>query len=63
MSGGAGGVAMALRFRVWVFLDGQEYACRLQADFVGQERIMGRDVLNRLEALFRGPVGEVVVNP
>ena len=25
--------------------------------------IMGRDVLNRLEILFRGPAGEVVVNP
>jgi hypothetical protein len=27
------------------------------------ERILGRDVLNRVEILFRGPVGEVVVNP
>jgi hypothetical protein len=35
----------------------------LQADFVGQERILGRDVLNRLDVLFRGPAGEVVVNP
>jgi len=25
---------------------------------VGGERILGRDVLNRLEILFRGPVGE-----
>src|SRR5438128_8052406 len=41
-------------FRVWVYLDGQEYPCRLQADFVGTERILGRDVLNRLETLFRG---------
>lgn len=63
MSGVAGGAAMALLFRVWVFLDGQEYACRLQADFVGQERILGRDVLNRVAALFNGPSGEVVVNP
>src|SRR5205807_1313834 len=37
--------------------------CRLQADFVGSERILGRDVLNRLEILFRGPAGEVVANP
>jgi hypothetical protein len=29
MSGIAGGVAMTLQFRVWVFLDGQEYPCRL----------------------------------
>jgi hypothetical protein len=28
-----------------------------------RERILGRDVLNRLEILFRGPTGEVVVNP
>jgi hypothetical protein len=35
----------------------------LQADFVGNERILGRDVLNRLEILFRGPSGELVVNP
>src|SRR5438552_16098588 len=45
------------------WLDGQDYPCRVQADFVGSERILGRDVLNRLEILFRGPVGEVIVNP
>jgi hypothetical protein len=63
MSGVAGGAALVLLFLVWVFLDGQEYPCRLHADFAGRERILGRDVLNRLEALFRGPAGEVVVNP
>jgi hypothetical protein len=63
MSGVAGGAALALLFLVWVFLDGQEYPCRLHADFTGHERILGRDVLNRLEALFRGPAGEVVINP
>jgi hypothetical protein len=63
MSGVAGSSVVTLQFRVWVYLDGQEYPCRLQADFVGQERILGRDVLNRLEALFRGPAAEVVVNP
>ena len=31
--------------------------------YAGQERILGRDVLNRLEMLFRGPTGEVIVNP
>src|SRR5439155_10723847 len=45
MSGVAGGLAMSLLFPIWVFLDGQEYPCRLQADFVGRERILGRDVL------------------
>jgi hypothetical protein len=63
MTGVAGGSALALLFLAWVFLDGQEYPCRLHADFSGQERILGRDVLNRVEALFRGPASEVVVDP
>ncbi len=63
MAGVAGGTAPTLHFRVWVYLDGQEYPCRLQADFLGTERILGRDVLNHLEMMFRGPAGEVVVNP
>jgi predicted aspartyl protease len=63
MGGVAGSSTATLAFLVWAWLDGQEYPCRLQADFVGNERILGRDVLNRLEILFRGPVGEVVVNP
>ena len=63
ISGVAGDSAATLAFQVWARLDGQEYPCRLQADFVGSERILGRDVLNRLEMLFRGPAGEVVVNP
>jgi hypothetical protein len=62
--GGVGGSsATTLGFLVWVFLDGAEYQCQLHADFVGHERILGRDVLNSLEVLFRGPSGEVVVNP
>ncbi len=63
IGGVAGSSAATLAFLIWAWLDGQEYPCRLQADFVGRERILGRDVLNRLEILFRGPVGEVVVNP
>jgi hypothetical protein len=63
MSGVAGGSARTLGFQVWVHLDGKEYQCQLYADFVGHERILGRDVLNSLEVLFRGPSGEVVVNP
>lgn len=62
--GGIGGPAAAtIGFPAWVWLDGHEYPCQLQADFVGQERILGRDVLNRLDVLFRGPAGEVIVNP
>jgi len=63
MSGVAGGSASTLSFLVWVHLDGTEYECQLLADFVGSERILGRDVLNSLEVLFRGPSGEVVINP
>lgn len=63
MGGVAGGTAPTLFFRVWVYTDGQEHPCRLQADFLGNERILGRDVLNRLEVLFRGPSGELVVSP
>jgi hypothetical protein len=63
ISGIAGGRAVTIGFLIWVWLDGQEYPCQLQADFAGHERILGRDVLNRMDILFRGPAGEVVVNP
>ena len=63
IGGVAGGSMASLAFRIWVSLDGQDYPCRLQADFDGRERILGRDVLNRLEILYRGPTGEVVLNP
>jgi hypothetical protein len=63
IGGVAGGTAATLGFQIWVQLDGQDYPCRLQADFAGSERILGRDVLNRLEVLFRGPIGEVVIDP
>ena len=63
IGGVTGGSAATLAFRIWVRLDGQDYPCRLQADFHGSERILGRDVMNRLEILFCGPAAEVVVNP
>jgi predicted aspartyl protease len=63
ISGVAGGMAVTIGFLIWVWLDGQEYPCQLQADFAGRERILGRDVLNRIEILFRGPSGEVILNP
>lgn len=63
ISGVAGSSAATLAFLLWAWLDGREYPCRLQADFVGSERILGREVLNRLEIVFRGPAGEVIVNP
>jgi len=64
LMGGVGGTAVAtVVFPAWAHLDGDTYACRLQADFGGHERILGRDVLNRVEVLFRGPAREVVINP
>ncbi len=63
MTGVGGGSANTLGFLVWVHLDGNDYECQLHADFVGTERILGRDVLNSLDVLFRGPRGVVVFNP
>jgi hypothetical protein len=63
IGGVAGGSTATLSFQVWVLIDGTVFPCRLQADFAGGERILGRDVLNRLDVLFRGPSREVVVNP
>jgi hypothetical protein len=62
--GGVGGsVAATLAFPACVFLDGREHPCWLQAEFDGDERILGRDVLNRIDVLFRGPLRKVVINP
>ena len=63
ITGAAGGSANTLTFVAWVLLDGKEYQCELHADFTGFERILGRDILNSLEVLFRGPAREIVVNP
>jgi hypothetical protein len=63
ISGVGGAGAATIGFPAWVWLDDLEYPCQLQADFVGGERILGRDVLNRLDVLFRGPAREVVINP
>lgn len=67
MPGLIGGVgqssAATLVFCVWANLDGIDYPCRLQPEFAGDEQILGRDVLNRFDVLFRGPSGEVIVNP
>jgi hypothetical protein len=64
LMGGVGETAIpTVIFQAWAYLDGDEYPCRLQADFNGHERILGRDVLNRLDVLFRGLAREVVINP
>ena len=54
--GGVGATsASTIVFAVWALLDGQTYPYWFQADFTGHERILGRDVLNRLDLLYRGP--------
>jgi hypothetical protein len=63
IAGIAGGVAVTIGFLIWVWLDSTEYPCQLQADFGSHERILGRDVLNRLDILFRGPAGQIIINP
>lgn len=64
LMGGVGDISVAtVVFPAWAHLDGNTYPCRLQADFAGHERILGRDVLNQLEVLFRGPAREIVLNP
>jgi len=64
LMGGVGDTTVAtVVFQAWVHLDGNTYPCRLQVDFAGHERILGRDVLNGLEVLFRGPAREVIINP
>ncbi|HXD86903.1 MAG TPA: retropepsin-like aspartic protease [Urbifossiella sp.] len=63
MAGVGGALVRTVQFSVWVVLDGTEYDCRLQVDSLGTERILGRDVLNCMDVLFRGPAAEVVINP
>ena len=64
LMGGVGTTSIpTIIFQAWVHLDGKDYPCRLQADFTGHERIVGRDVLNALDVLFLGLAREVIVNP
>ncbi len=39
------------------------HPCRIHGEVGGRERILGRDVLNRIDVLFRGTTGEVILNP
>jgi predicted aspartyl protease len=63
IGGVGGGQTPTMIFLIWAGLDGTEYPCRIHADFLGSERILGRDVLNQMEILFRGPSSQVVINP
>jgi hypothetical protein len=63
MSGVGGGMTQTTQYTILVLIDGMEYDCQLQVEASGTERILGRDVLNSLEVLFRGPAAEVIINP
>lgn len=64
MAGGVVGGSVTTLFH-WgkVEIDGHRYAALIQSIPAGQERIIGRDVLNQQRVLFDGPKGEVVVDP
>ena len=64
MAGGVVGASIAtLFYRGKVEIDGRRYSALIQSIPAGQERILGRDVLNQQRVLFDGPVGQVVVDP
>ena len=52
-----------LFYRGKVEIDGHRYAALIQSTPSGQERIIGRDVLNEMRILFDGPSKQVVVDP
>jgi hypothetical protein len=59
----AGGRIATVMYEMWAYLDGEEHPCSLHIDTVGGNRLLGRDVMNRMVVTFDGPRGEVVVNP
>lgn len=61
--GVGGSVTATYLFHMYVWLDGQECPCVIRVASGQRERLLGRDVLNQMDVLFRGPSGEVVVNP
>ena len=64
MSGGVVGTPTAtLVYRGKAEIDRKRLAALIQPVAGGQERIVGRDVLNQLRVLFDGPAGQVTVDP
>ena len=63
ITGVTGTSVRTLGFSIWVTLDGSDHVCEIQVDFTGNERIIGRNVLNYMDVLFRGPAAEVIINP
>ncbi len=62
-SGVVGRGVTTLIYRAKVEIDGNRYAALIQPIAGGQERIVGREVLNQLRVLFDGPSARVVVDP
>jgi hypothetical protein len=51
------------QYRGKVEMDGRRFAAIIQPVTGGNERIVGRDVLNQQRVLFDGPAGQVTVDP
>ncbi len=62
-SGVHGAAVTTLIYRGKAEIDGNRLPALIQPIPGGQERIIGRDVLNQQRVLFDGPAGEVIVNP
>ena len=62
-SGVVGPGVSTLIYRGKVEIDGRLFAALIQPVAGGQERIIGRDVLNQQRLLFDGPARQVVVDP
>ena len=58
-----GATITALIYRGLAEIAGNRFAALIQPIVGGQERIVGRDVLNHLRLLFDGPAGQVIVDP
>lgn len=62
-SGVVGAGVSTLIYRGKVEIDGRRFAALIQPVASGQERIIGRDVLNQQRVLFDGPAAQVTVDP
>ena len=62
-SGVVGGSVTTLFYQGKVEMDGRHYSALIQPIPAGQERILGRDVLNQQRVLFDGPAGQVIFDP
>jgi predicted aspartyl protease len=64
MAGGVIGPSVtALLYHGQAEIDGKRYSALIQPIPGGQERIIGRDVLNQQRVLFDGPAAQVIVDP